>query len=126
MAFITSKMAAGVKYAFYSQNGNRINIVTDTIEVLGGADVINKRSLDTPHGVVTELTDEQIEKLKTHPLFQLHLKNGAVAIFGSEKEAKKAETSLEEDKSAQITPADYEKGNTKKDIRPKRKPTTKK
>lgn len=126
MAFVTSKMAAGVKYAFYAQNENKINVVTDVIEIKGGADVINKRSLDTPQGVVTELTDEQIDKLKSHPVFKIHLANGAVAILGTEKEAKKAETELEEDKSSQIKPADYEKGNAKKEIRPKKKPTTKK
>ena len=127
MGFITSKMAAGVTYAFYTLGANKINSITDEITVNGGADVINKRSLMTPSGVVTELTDEQIDKLKTHPLFQEHLKNGAVAIVNTEKDAKKAEKDLEEDKSSQIKPEDYEKGNTKKEIRAnKRKPTSKK
>lgn len=126
MGFITSKMAAGVKYAFYAQNENKINVIVDEIEVKGGADVINKRSLDTPQGVVTELTDKQIDKLKSHPVFKMHLASGAVAILGTEKEAKKVETELEEDKSSQIKPEDYEKGNSKKEIRPKKKPTTKK
>ena len=127
MGFITSKMAAGVTYAFYAPAANKINVVTDTITINGGADVINKRSLETPTGVVTELTDEQIDKLKSHPLFQEHLQNGAVTIISSEKDAKKAEKDLEEDKSSQIKPDDYEKGNSKKEIRAnKRKPSTKK
>lgn len=125
MAFITSKMAASVNYAFYTQGANKINVVTDTITINGGADVINK-ALVTPQGVVTELEDDKLEKLKTHPLFRQHLENGFVTIQGTEKAAKKAEETLETDKSAQITPDDYEKGNVKKDIRPKRKPSTKK
>lgn len=119
MAFITSKLAAGVDYAFYTQGENKINVVTDTISINGGADVINKRSLDTPSGVVTELTDEQLDKLKSHPLFQTHLQNGYITIMESEKEAKKADKDLKEDNSRQLKPSDYEKKG-------KKKPTTKK
>lgn len=128
MGFVTSKMAAPVTYAFYTQGANKINIVTDEITVNGGADVINKRSLETPAGVVTELPDEKIDKLKSHPVFKMHLANGAVAILGSEKEAKKADKELEKDKSSQITPEDYENGNDKKEIVAKKtsKPKTKK
>ena len=125
MAFITSKMAAPVTYAFYVRGANGINQVTDTVTINGGADVITK-ALVTPQGIVTELEDEKLEKLKSHPVFKQHLENGYVSIQGSEKAAKKVEEVLEQDKSAQITPDDYEKGNIKKEIRPKRKPTSKK
>ena len=118
MIYVTSKMAAGVTYAFYAQNDNRINIVTDEITINGGADVINKRSLETPSGVVTEITEEQYEKLKTHPLFRQHLENGALAVLGTEKEAKTADKNLKEDVSRQLKPSDYEKKG-------KRKPKTK-
>ena len=124
MAYITSKLQP-TDYAFYKMGANKINVVVDTIHLNGGADVINKRSLYTPAGVVTEIDDERLEKLKSHPVFQTHLKEGYVEISGSEKEAKKVEKDLEKDKSSQITPEDYEKGNTKKEIRAKRKPKTK-
>lgn len=126
MGFVTSKMAAPVRYAFYTMGANKINVITDEIVVNGGADVINKRSLDTPEGVVTELSDDRLEKLKSHPLFRQHLANGVVSIFGTEKEANKADKDLKEDKSGQIKPKDYDKGNTEKDILPNRKPRTKK
>lgn len=127
MAFVTSRLATGVDYTFYKQNESKINIVVDTIHVNGGADVVNKRTLDTPQGVVTELTDEQLDKLKSHPVFQQHLKGGYVVIQSTEKEAQKAKAHLEKDKSAQITPEDYEKGDIKKEIRKNtRKPRTKK
>lgn len=127
MAFITSKLSAGVDYTFYKKNESKINIVVDTIHINGGADVVNKKTLDTPQGVVTEITDEQLNKLKSHPVFQQHLENGYVIIQCTEKEAKKAEKYLEKDKSAQITPEDYEKGDSKKQIRRNsRKPKTNK
>lgn len=111
--FITSKLSSPVTYAFYQKSPSGINNIVDKITINGGADVINKRSLETPSGVVTELTDEQIEKLKSHPVFSEHLKNGYVAILGNEKEAKKADTELKEDNSKQLTPKDYAKKGKK-------------
>lgn len=125
MAFITSKLSAPVTYAFYKLNEGKINIVVDEITINGGADVINK-ALITPQGIVTELDDSKLDKLKTHPVFKTHLENGFISIQETEKAAKKAEEKLEKDKSSQITPDDYEKGDAKKEIRPKRKPSTKK
>ena len=113
MSFITSRLATSVNYTFYTKGANNINVVTDTITVKGGADVINKKSLETPQGVVTELTDEQIDKLKSHPVFKQHLKGGYITIVSTEKEAKKVETELQEDKSKQLTPKDYTKKGKK-------------
>lgn len=113
MNYITSKLATSVDYTFYTKNENGINIITDTITVKGGADVINKRSLETPQGIITELDDKQLEKLKSHPVFKTHLENGYIAILSTEKEAKKVETELKEDASKQLTPNDYKKQNKK-------------
>ena len=113
MSFITSRLATSVNYTFYTKGANNINVVTDTITVKGGADVINKKSLETPQGVVTELTDEQIDKLKSHPVFKQHLEGGYVAIVATVKEAKKVEDVLKEYKSKQLTPKDYTKKGKK-------------
>ncbi len=127
MAYITSRMAGGVDYAFYKKGANGINVVTETISVGGGADVIDKRTLITPTGIVTFIDDDKLEKLKSHPLFQQHLTCGAVTIKDTEKAANKAGEELEKDKSSQITPEDYEKGNDKKEmIGGKKKPKSNK
>ena len=113
MNYITSKLASSVDYTFYKMGENKINIVVDTIHLNGGADVINKKSLETPEGVVTELDDEKLEKLLSHPVFKRHLEDGYVTILKSEKEAKKAPTTLKEDKSKQLTTKDYTKKGKK-------------
>lgn len=113
MKFITSKLSTSVNYTFYTKGPNNINVITDTITLKGGADVINKKTLQTPSGVVTELTDDQLEKLKTHPVFKKHLENGYVEILSTEKEAAKADKDLKEDKSKQLTPKDYTKKGKK-------------
>ena len=127
MAYITSRMAGGVDYTFYKKGDNGLNIPTETISVKGGSDVIDKRTLITPVGIVTFIEDDKLEKLKTHPLFRQHLEYGAITIKETEKAAEKAGEELEKDKSSQITPEDYEKGNDKKGmIGGKKKPKSKK
>ena len=117
MSYITSRLSAGVDYTFYTKGANGINQVIDVISINGGADVINKKSLDTPYGVVTELTDEQIAKLKTHPVFQKHLEDGYVCINSTESEANKIvkneENDLKKDNSKQLTEKDYTKKGKK-------------
>ena len=128
MAFITSASAAPHDYVVeWEQGPNNVRKPKRTIHINGGSDVINKRTLITPRGVVTEVTEKDIEDLKKDPLFIFHLNNGFLEISGTEKEANKAEKDLEKDKSAQITPDDYENGNEKKEIRKStRKPKAKK
>lgn len=119
MIYITSKMAAPVTYAFYTQGANKINVVTHEITIKGGADVINKRTLETPSGAVTELSAEDFDRLKLHPLFKQHLEDGFVAVLGTEKEANKADKDLKKDASKQLTPEDYQ-------VKGKKKPKTNK
>lgn len=113
MIYITSKMAAPVTYAFYTQGANKINVVTDEITIKGGADVINRKTLETPSGAVTELSEEKFNKLKSHPLFKKHLEDGFLAVLGTEKEANKADKNLNKDTSKQLTPNDYNKKGKK-------------
>lgn len=113
MAYITSRMAGGVDYAFYAQGPNGIHIVKDIISIEGGADVINKRNLITPDGVVTEVSSDKLEKLKTHSLFKQHIKDGFIKICDSEKSANNSGRELAQDSSKQLTPKDYRNGGKK-------------
>lgn len=113
MKYITSKMATDVNYTFYTKGPNGINVVTDEITINGGADVINKRTLITPEGMITEISDDKLEKLKSHPVFQQHIQNGFIVVVDTEKQAEKEHKNLEEDKSKQLTEKDYEKQGKK-------------
>lgn len=126
--YITSRLASGVDYAFYEKTPNGINRVVKTITINGGSDVINKKTLITPLGVVTEISKADLDELMQHPVFKTHLENGYISINENEKVADKAGEKLEKDKSSQLTDEDYENGNEKKEIiaEPKKKPRTKK
>ena len=126
--YITSRLASGIDYAFYEKAPNGINRVVKTITINGGSDVINKKTLITPLGVVTEISKADLDELMQHPVFKIHLENGYISINENEKVAEKAGEKLEKDKSSQLTEEDYENGNEKKEIiaEPKKKPKTKK
>ena len=117
MAYITSRLANSVDYTFYTRGANGINQVTDVITVNGGADVINKSTLVTPSGVVTEIPDEKLDRLKSHPVFKQHLEAGHVVIQTTEREAEKIakdeQNDLNKDNAKQLTKKDYKKANKK-------------
>lgn len=127
-SFVTSRLAGGVNYAFYQKGPNGINTVYKTICIKGGSDVVDKKTLLTPQGVVTEVSKEDLALLETNPVFKMHVENGYITITDNEKAANKAGEKLEVDKSSQITDEDYENGNDKKQMvaAPKKKPRTKK
>lgn len=112
--YITSKMATGVNYAVYTKGPNGINEVKQVITINGGADVIDKKTLVTPDGVVTALSDSDFAKLQDNPIFMRHLDRGVVKVSVNEKMAEKASSEMTRDNSAQLTPKDYRKKGKRK------------
>lgn len=76
--------------------------------VNGGANLATRRTLDTPRGVVTEITEAQYEALKSDSLsFAKHIENGFVTADTKKAEANEVAKGLEpKDKSAQKTEKD--------------------
>ena len=107
---VLSTLTSAQDYVFYRKGGEEgVNQVVDIIHLNGNSNVAD-RNFVTPHGVVTTLTEAQVEKLRTHPVFKQHVDNGFVKILMSEKksETEKAKADLEpEDKSAPLTPKKY-------------------
>lgn len=110
MAYVTSTMSAGINYAIYKKTAGGLSIVVKEITVNGGNGVINKNFI-TPEGVVTYLSDEDLELLENHPLFKTHKENGFVKVHKSEKV--KIDDLQTKDLSAQKTPDDFTKKGKK-------------
>lgn len=74
------------------------------VVIKGGANVSNKH-LWTPRGVVTEVTEAQLDALNRHKVFAAHMKNGFIAISLQKQEADRVAQDLAgADGSAQETP----------------------
>lgn len=114
MTIVLSTLTSAQDYTFYQKGGeDGVNQPVRTIHLNGGANLADQHFV-TKDGVVTDLSDADIEMLKTHPVFQLHVNNGFVRILNTPTEETKAKTDMEaEDKSAPLTPAKYEKRGKK-------------
>lgn len=110
MPYITSTMSNSVNYAVYGKSAGGLPIVVKEITVNGGSNVINK-VLVTPQGVVTQVSDSDLELLENHPVFKMHKENGYLKVHKTEKENT---TGLEmRDASAQRIDSDYTKRGKK-------------
>lgn len=79
------------------------------VHIKGGAGIASKHMI-TPSGVVTEVTQEEAEFLANDHHFKLHQSNGFVTIEKAKHEVEKVVGDMggEADKSAPLTPSDYE------------------
>lgn len=63
------------------------------IEVAGGANVAGKH-LDTPRGVVTKVTAEQLALLEDNHVFKLHKENGFVTVDSNKEDPDKVASDM--------------------------------
>lgn len=113
MPYILSRLANSQIYTNYAKGvGDNMNIPVESVEIKGGADVTDK-NLVTPEGVITKVTNEQLEVLKANKGFQQHLEGGYVKYFGTEPNIEKHADKLTQDNSRQIKKSDYEKKGKK-------------
>lgn len=110
MPYIISTLSSNVTYAVYGKATGGLPIVKKEITVNGGTGVLNKTFV-TPNGVVTEVSDADLEILEAHPLFKRHKDNGFIKIVKSPK----VDTSnmAEKDSSAQLVEKDFTKKGKK-------------
>ncbi len=109
MAYIISHEAQSVEFPRWVKTQNGVTANSSVI-IKGGADVINKTTMETPKGIITEVKKEELDFLKTQWLFNEKVKNGSYEIAESETKAKNLSKQRkgEKDKGAQLTAKDFE------------------
>lgn len=110
MPYILSTMSTGVDYSLYEKTPSGLTVVKKTVSINGGANVMDKHFI-TPLGVVTKVSDEDLELLEANPVFKQHKADGFIKIQKNDK----VETSQMEkkDASAQPTAEDFKKKGKK-------------
>lgn len=109
--FVYSTATAGQTYTTYRKDFNDLAVVEKQVVINGGSNLANK-NLVTPLGVVTEVTDEQLELLRGNEMFQRHEKAGFMCVSSTRVDPEVMASDMEQrDDSAPITPNDF----TKKD-----------
>lgn len=80
--------------------------VIETIFVAGKANIANKHML-TSQGVSTEVSDEQLKKLESIPVFRQQVANGFLKVDSKRNADKVAKEMAPKDKSAPATKDDF-------------------
>ena len=107
MTYIISHESASVEFPRWVRTKSGVD-ANGSVLINGGAFVINKKTMETPKGVITEVTEEELKFLKTQTLFNEKVKQGSYEIVESEKKAKESTKRGKKDKGAQLTAKDFE------------------
>lgn len=106
LIYVYSTLASSVIYTLTETGENGIPRTVGEVHVKGGAGVAGEH-LQTPKGVPTLVTAEQVALLEKNDVFKLHKENGYVVV-SDEKDVEKAIADLQQrDVSAPLVDADF-------------------
>ena len=113
--YVVSRASQDNEYIIWETTPNGLKKAKKSVIIKGGANVLDRKTMTTPNGVLTEITDEEYEILKECPAFQRHLDKGFVEVVKEEKKARETskKKSDKKDGSAQLTPEDFKKKGQK-------------
>ena len=77
--YVFSTLSSSVNYPVYAKGAGDVPVVERSITIKGGANVPDKR-IETPRGVVTEITGEELALLEQNEVFRLHCDNGFITV----------------------------------------------
>jgi len=110
--YIYSTLTSGQIYTLWDTNGygkGQTPRPLRSIEVAGGANVANKKTLVTPKGVMTEISDEVYGVLRENPVFKRHKARGYIKVEIDEHDPNEAARDMtSQDQSAPMRPEDFE------------------
>lgn len=114
MPFVYSTLANDnilVKYSI-PEDKNKIPVETARILIKGGAGVSTGKAFITPRGVVTQVTDEQLDILKSISDFQDHVKTGYMSFTDKEYSVESiVPDMIARDNSAPLIPQDFDESD---------------
>ena len=113
--YIVSTLTNDHKYTNWKPlvEGSRVRQVDTEVLIKGGANLANS-NLHTPKGVVTEVSDLELEYLERNSVFQKHVQQGLIAVHKSKVDGDKAAASMtKKDGSAPYTPGSFANSEAK-------------
>lgn len=121
MPFIYSTLTCSNSFVVYATKTDpkALSRIVKRIEIHGGHGMKNPQALDTPMGVVTKVTDEELKLLEENLSFRKQIASGFIVVDNKKVEPalKAADMSLK-DASAPMTPKDFEKSDISDEATP--------
>ena len=106
MPYVFSTLSSDMDYTNHVDGGADLPIELPPVRIKGGAGVADSRIV-TPRGVVTEVTDEQLEYLKANAVFRVHMANGFITVETKKADPEKVAANMTgRDASAPMVPED--------------------
>jgi len=107
--FVYSTLSSSVTYENHQPTHDMPRVIA-SVTIGGGAGVIGN-FMQTPKGVCTEVTDEELEALRSNSIFQLHEANGFIKVEVTRHKKKDVEVAVADmqarDPSAPTVPEDF-------------------
>jgi hypothetical protein len=114
--YIYSTLSTDTAYATFSGGNGTELVKTSSVLIEGKANIANRKTLVTPKGVLTTITDAEYASIKDDYVFNLHIKNGFIQVETKKTDAENvAKNMTPKDKSSQKTKEDFK--NTKAKIK---------
>ena len=114
MQYVYSTATCSAFYCLYDTSTPGPAVIKKKVEIKGGHnlnaahDPKNKNNIYTPIGVVTAVSDEDLDFLLQNPTFNRHVKLGFLSVDSKKVNPEKKVRDMEQkDGSAPLTPADY-------------------
>ena len=104
-----------VKYA-PKTDANALSRIVERVEIKGGHGLKNPKGMDTPRGVVTIVTDEQLKILEQCPSFNRQVEAGFITVDSKKVDAEvRAAEMAAGDRSSPITADNFEESDESTD-----------
>lgn len=106
MPYVYSTAANSTEYPLYEKGGGDLPVLKKKVLIKGGAGV-GKKHIQTPQGVATFVTDEDLAFLEANPAFKRHVSKGFITVSKTKKDADEVAKNMAKDTgSAPKTPND--------------------
>jgi L-2-hydroxyglutarate oxidase LhgO len=111
--YVYSTLTCDNIYHLYAERTQKdqLNRIIASVKIKGGAGVavggnMNNPAIFTPQGVVTEVSDSDLEILKKNPVFIEHEKRGFLKVDSKKADANTVSQKMKKDNSAPKTPSE--------------------
>lgn len=80
MPLIFSTMTGAVTYTEWKTSPGGLSVAGKSVTINGGANVAHRKTIITPRGVGTQVTDDELAFLENDAVFKFHKKGGFITI----------------------------------------------
>lgn len=108
MFYVFSTLACDQRYTLYGKGPSDLPRAMRSVFIKGGAGIPGKY-LETPQGVMTKVSEEEMQVLKQVRQFQQHMERGFIRVEEAPADPEKVAADMNvTDNGKPDTPADYE------------------